>query len=161
MFFIKLYIVQKSYILALILFFSFSVSFSQFDDSGRVFRCAAIFGDSITFLNDFNIHQSKRKTKEDPNGNEWEVYLMKGTVYRFALCCEDGINDLIMRLYNEEFNEENPLGSTGLKSRSKHYFDFICYKSDIYKVSLRFKKEGLLGKQLTAIGLLGFIRKIK
>ncbi len=161
MIFIRPYIVHKNFVLVLILIFSFSESFSQFDDRGRIFRCAAIFGDSITFLNDFDLNLQKRKATEDPNGTEWEVYLMKGTEYRFALCCEDGINHLIMRLYNEEFNEENPIGSTGLKSRSKLYFDFICNKSDIYKVSLRFKKEDLLGKQLTAIGLLGFIRKIK
>lgn len=151
---------HKTLILIFILFFSFSDSFSQFDDRGRIFKCARIFGDSITFLNDFDINQQKRKTSEDPNGNEWEVYLMKGTEYRFALCCENGINDKVMRLFNEEFNEENPLGCTGLKGRSNPYFDFICTKSDIYKVSIRFKKEDVLGKPLSAIGLLGFIRKI-
>jgi len=152
--------VHRNFIILLILIFSGFKLFSQFDDRNRVFKCAQIFGDSITFLNDFDINQPKRKIPEDPNGTEWEVYLMNGTEYRFAICSQTGINDKIMRLYNEENNEEYPLGSTGLKKRSNPYFDYICRKSDIYKVSIRFKKENIIGKQLTAIGLLGFIRKV-
>ncbi|MCD4793555.1 MAG: hypothetical protein K8R54_10000 [Bacteroidales bacterium] len=150
----------RNFIVILILIFSFSDSFSQFDDNNTIFKCAQIFGDSITFLNDFSLNLPKRKISEDPNGKEWDVYLMKGTEYRFALCCSDGINDIIMRLFNEEFTEESPIGSTGSERKTNPYFDFICRKSGIYKVSVRFKKENVIGVQLTATGLLGFVRKI-
>ena len=150
----------RNFIAILILIFSFFESFSQIDDRNTIFKCAQIFGDSITFLNDFSLNLPKRKISEDPNGKEWDVYLMKGTEYRFALCCSDGINDKIMRLFNEEFTEDNPIGSTGSERKSNSYFDFICRKSDIYKVSIRFKKENVIGVQLTAKGLLGFVRKI-
>ena len=147
-------------VIILLLTFSYSKSFSQCDDKNMVFKCAQIFGDTITFLNDFSINQPKRKTNEEPNGMEWEIYLMKNTEYRFAICCSEGINDKVLILFNDEYPEENPIGSTGFQKKTNPYFNFICKKSDIYKVSVRFKKENVLGKQLKALGLLGFVRKV-
>jgi hypothetical protein len=130
------------------------------DDNFNVFQCAEIFGDSITFLNDFDLFQGKRKLPEDPNGEVWDIYLIKDTEYRFAICSKDGINDKIMRLFDEEVTEENPYLSTGLKGKSKSYFDFTCTKSGIYKISIRFKNNSEIGKEIRVIGLLGFIRKV-
>ena len=142
------------------MFAFFSDSNGQNDDRDRVFVCAKVFGDTITYLNDFSIKNEKRKSLEDPNGEKWEIYLMKGTEYRFALCCPSGIDDKIMRLFDENTSEEAPILSTGSERKSKPYFDFICTKSGIYSVSIRFKKDTLLGKELSATGLLGFIRKV-
>lgn len=134
---------------------------SQTMDRNSIFRCAKIFGDSITFLNDFTVNNPKRKTAEDyPNGQEWNVYLMKGTVYRFALCCYSIGSPIIMKLYQDSISEKNT--NYFIKQNSKKsYFDYVCKKSDVYKVSIRFKNDKILDKELSAIGILGFIRKTK
>lgn len=146
-----------------ILFFSFylfSVNiYGQCEDRDRVFKCAQFFGDSIIYLNDFDIHQQKRKTKEDPNGQEWDVYLMKGTEYRFALCCQS-LTNIVMKLYGDSISEDNPIKSTHINKKKQKYFDFICLKSDVYKISIRYKKVNTIGEELSALGILGFIRKV-
>jgi len=146
-------------IIILLLFISAAPK-AQTVNRNSVFGCAKIFGDSITFLNDFTISQQKRKTKEDANGQEWEIYLMHGTVYRFALCCYSKGSPIILKLYNDTLTEQNPFNEIRQHSKKK-YFDFICKKSDVYKVSIRFKNSNILNQELDAIGILGFIRKIK
>jgi len=134
---------------------------SQTIDRNSIFRCAKIFGDSITFLNDFTVHNPKRKAAEDhPNGQEWDVYLMKGTVYRFALCCYSKGSPIIMKLYRDSISEKNT--NFFIKQNSKKsYFDYVCENSGVYKVSIRFKNDKMPDEELSAIGILGFIRKIK
>jgi len=151
---------KKTFLFILILSSLFFKGISQCDNKDRVFQCAKLLGDSITYLNDFEINQDKRKSADDPNGEVWDIYLMRGTEYRFALCCPAGIDDKIMRLFNVSSTEENPILTTGMQKKSNFYFDFICKKSGVYKVSIRFKQENLLGKELSATGLLGFIRKV-
>ena len=85
---------------------------------------------------------------------------MRGTEYRFALCCLS-MSDKVMKLYVDSLTEDFPLRTTYLNHRNKEYFDFICKNTGIYKVSIRFKKESIFGKELSALGLLGFIRKVK
>lgn len=144
------------------LFFAFIVfeSQSQTIDRNSIFRCAKIFGDSITFLNDFTVNNPRRKTTEDINGQEWDVYLIKGTMYRFALCCYSGGSTLIMKLYDDTVTEKNPYYFIKQHSK-KSYFDYVCKKSALYKVSIRFNNEKNLNKELSAIGILGFIKKVK
>jgi hypothetical protein len=149
----------KQTIITAFIFLNTFETYAQ-DDSFNVFQCAEIFGDSITFLNDFDLYQAKRKTPEDLNGKIWEVYLIQDTEYRFALCSKDGINDKILRLFDDTVTEDNPYLSTGLKGKSNAFFDFKCTKSGIYKVSIRFKNPSMIGKELRVIGLLGFIRKL-
>ncbi len=133
---------------------------AQTIDRNSVFRCAKVFGDSITFLNDFTVTNPKRKTPEDPNGKEWEVYLMHGTVYRFALCCYSEGSPVVMKLYDDTVKEANPYWL--IKQHSKRsYYDFVCKKSAVYKVSIRFKNDKILNRELSAIGILGFIRKLR
>ena len=147
------------------LFFAFLLfvsvnSYSQQDNSEKIFRCAQLFGDSITFLNDFYINIPKRKTIDDPNGKEWDVYLMRGTLYRFALCSATGTHDKVLNLFNLEDSENKPCGSSYADRRNRVYFDFLCEKTGIYKVSIRFKDKNEIGKPISAIGILGFIRKV-
>ncbi len=149
------------YILFFLFFFANDFeSYSQTIDRNSIFKCAKVFGDSITFLNDFTVADPKRKTENDPNGNEWEVYLMKGTVYRFALCCYSKGSPIVMKLYDDTVTEKNPYYFIKQHSR-KTYFDYVCKKSAVYKVSIRFKNNNVLNQELSAIGILGFIRKIK
>jgi len=133
---------------------------SQAIDRNAIFKCAKVFGDSITFLNDFTVSNPKRKTPEDPNGREWEVYLMKGTVYRFALCCYSKGSPVILKLYDDTVTEDNPYYFIKQHSK-KSYFDYVCNKSAVYKVSIRFNNNQILNQELSAIGILGFIRKIR
>ena len=135
-------------------------STAQTIDRNSIFGCAKVFGDSITFLNDFTLAAAKRKTPEDPNGKEWEVYLMKGTVYRFALCCYSKGGPLVMKLYDDTVKEDNPYILIKQHTK-KSYSDYICKKSAVYKVSIRFKNDKILNQELSAIGILGFIRKLK
>jgi hypothetical protein len=153
--------VLKTFLLLLLVSIINFSAYSQCDDKNRVFHCAKIFGDTITYLNDFDIRQDKRKSLNDPNGEVWDIYLMKGTEYRLALCCPAGIDDKVLRLFDENSSEEMPIISTGSGRRSLQYIDFICTRSGIYHVSIRFKEDNLIGKELIATGLLGFIRKVK
>ncbi len=134
--------------------------YAQNMDRNSIFKCASVFGDSITFLNDFTVDNPKRKTKDEPNGQEWNVYLMKGTVYRFALCCFTPGKDIEMKLYDDTVTEQHPYNVLKQKKKTT-YFDYVCKRSDIYKVSIRFRDNSVLNKELKAIGLLGFVRKIK
>ncbi len=151
--------ILKHTIITLILIANLINAYAQ-DEEFNVFKCAEVFGDSITFLNDFDLYQAKRKSINEPNGEVWDIYLIKDTEYRFAICCKDGLNDKIMRLFDEKVTEANPYLSTGIKGKTSPYFDFTCTKSGIYKVSIRFKNESVIGKELRVIGLLGFIKKI-
>ncbi len=148
--------------LILILLLSFFISKSEAQEVSRnsIFDCASVFGDSITFLNDFTVSKPKRKTADEPNGQEWEVYLMKGTVYRFALCNYSTDKHIIMKLYDDTVTEKKPYRLVYAESK-KTYFDYVCKKSSVYKVSIRFEDKKITGKELAAIGILGFIRKIK
>jgi len=133
---------------------------SQTLERNSVFKCAEVFGDSITFLNDFTVNLSKRKTLDEPNGEEWDLYLMRGTVYRFSLCSYTKGIKIIMKLYNDTLTEKKPYFVITRPSHTK-YFDYLCKKSDVYKVSVRFKNEKTLNRDLIAIGILGFIKKVK
>lgn len=146
-------------ILFFITYLSSSEIYSQSEDRNRIFECAQIFGDSITFLNDFEVNQPKRKVSDDPNGASFQIYLMKGTEYRFALCCLS-LSNKVMKLYNDSITEKNPIRSTYTNRRNKRYFDFICRKSGIYNISIRFKKDNVMGEEFSTLGILGFIRKV-
>ncbi len=131
------------------------------DDMG-VFKCAEIFNEAnISFLSDFTIYAKKRKKVEAENGQNWEIYLLKGTKYRFALCCYEGLEDIEMKLYDKEQIESKPYATTCQNGEDKAYFDFLCKKSEMYNVSIRFKDIKQINKKLCAIGLLGFIEKTK
>ncbi len=147
-----------SIVIAIILLPSNSIA--QCEERKEVFKCAQFFGDSIIFLNDFKVNNPKRKVKEDSNGKEWDIYLMKNTEYRFAMCCKS-LSKISMKLYCDSISENNPLLSTYMNGKNQRYFDFICMKSALYKVSIRFKKENVLNKELDAMGIVGFIKKIE
>ncbi len=147
------------FLLFVFYFFSRAEISAQSFDRNSVFKCARVFGDSVTFLNDFVINKQKRKNQEAPNGKEWDIYLMKGTVYRFALC-SDKKATVVLRLYDDTVSEDAPYGMLSQKTKTK-FFDYVCKKSGVYKVSIRYKDNSLLNKDLSAIAILGFVKKIK
>jgi hypothetical protein len=131
------------------------------DDSG-VFKCASLLTDSVVYLNDFKVSNKKVKSFTEENGESWEIYLIQGNRYRFALCCYEGIENKVMKLYSKDVPEENPIGSTFKEGTDKSFFDFVCNKSDVYYVSIRYKESGAIeGNKLCAIGLLGYAGKLK
>lgn len=145
-----------------LLFLLFSSANAQCKDESGVFKCASLLGDTVVYLNDFNIQNMKIKSYTEDNGESWDIYLIKGNKYRFALCCYEGIDDKEMKLFNKENGEDNPIGSTFTGGVDKAYFDFVCLKSDIYYVSIRFKQnDAESGRKLCAMGLLGYAGKMK
>ena len=153
--------------ITLLLFLFFFVgaeeSKAQCKDKMGIFKCSDMFNEEgVSFLNDFTISTKKRKRITDENGEEWEVFLVKNTKYRFALCCYAGIEDIELRLYDKKKNKEiNPISSTFQNGEDVPYFDFVCPQSSLYFVSIRFKNKETTGKKLCAIGLLGYAGKVK
>jgi len=137
-------------------------SSAQCRDESGVFKCAEMFTpDGITFMNEFNIEGKKRKSEADENGREWDIYLLAERKYRFALCCYEGLDDIVMTLYNDESPENAPLGTTFQSGKDYVFFDFTNHVEGQYKVSIRFKPGKGVGQKLCAIGLLGYGGKTK
>jgi len=126
-----------------------------------VYQCATQTNKAI-YLRDFNT-KLKRDKESEETGTKWTVVLNKGTNYRFTLCAPDGVQDkVVLTLYDSDHPENKPYGST-FHNETKtdlKYFDFICAKSGMYYVSIRFK-DGVGDKKTCAVGILSFIGKNK
>ncbi len=142
------------------LFSGYKRSLAQCKDSNGIFKCAKVFNDDkVAYLNDFKLSQ-KGSTLKRENGQEWEVYLLKGVKYRFALCCYDGIEKIVLKLYDKvNTTEDNPLNSTFKNGEDQAYFDFSPNESQVFYVSLRAKNGPETIDKICAIGLLGYIDK--
>jgi hypothetical protein len=119
-----------------------------------VYDCATNTKDAI-YLRDFNTKLKKSKPDE-PSGTKWTVVLNKGTRYRFNLCTPEGASDdVILTLYDSQHPEiTGPYSSTKVANP----FDFICKKSGMFYVSIRFTDEGEK-KKTCAVGILSFVGK--
>lgn len=133
---------------------------AQCKDSNGVFKCARVFNDDkVAYLNDFKINQ-KGSTLRRENGLEWEIYLLEGVKYRFALCCYEGIEDIVFKLYDKvNSTEESPINSTFKDGKDQAYFDFSPPASQVYYVSIRTKNGPESIEKICAIGLLGYVEK--
>lgn len=122
-----------------------------------VYSCATDGIQSI-FLRDFNT--KLRNVRSGETGTKWTVVLNKDARYRFNLCTPDGFeNDVVLTLYDSQHPEEtNPYGSTYDKKTGKDHksFDFVCKKSGMYYVSIRFKPDSQQ-KKTCAVGILSFV----
>ena len=120
-----------------------------------VYSCATK-GQSI-YLRDFN---TKLKNNQTQSGARWTIVLNKDAHYRFNLCTPEGFeNKVILTLYDSQHPEKTtPYGSTYDPKTGKHidHFDFICRKSGMYYVSIRFK-EGVSDRKTCAVGILSFV----
>ena len=121
-----------------------------------VYSCATK-GQGSIYLRDFN---TKLKNKKNESGARWTVVLNKGAHYRFNLCTPDGFDKkVILTLYDSQHPEKtNPYGATYDPKTGDHResFDFVCGKSGMYYVSIRFK-EGVTDKKTCAVGILSFV----
>lgn len=121
-----------------------------------VYTCATV-SNSI-YLRDFNT-KLKNSSGNDA-GTRWTVVLNKDAHYRFNLCTPDGFeNKVILTLYDSQHPERTgPYGSTFNTTTGEHYsqFDFICRKSGMYYVSIRFK-EGVPDRKTCAVGIMSFV----
>lgn len=122
-----------------------------------VYTCATK-GQSI-YLRDFNTKLKNTRTPSE-TGARWTVVLNKDAKYRFNLCTPDGFeNKVILTLYDNQHSEaSNPYGATFDSKSNKHFdsFDFVCRKSGMYYVSIRFKKD-VSAKKTCAVGIMSFV----
>lgn len=120
-----------------------------------VYSCATK-GQSI-YLRDFN---TKLKNNQNQGGARWTVVLNKDAHYRFNLCTPEGFDKkVILTLYDSQHPEKTkPYGATYDPKTGKHidHFDFVCGKSGMYYVSIRFK-EGVTDRKTCAVGILSFV----
>lgn len=125
-----------------------------------VYQCATQTEKAI-YLRDFNTKLKREKDVEE-TGMKWTVVLNKGTQYRFSLCAPDGFQDLVvLTLYDSDHPENSkPWGSTYVKATNQDLksFDFICNKTAMYYISIRFK-AGVGDKKACAVGILSFVGK--
>jgi hypothetical protein len=134
---------------------------AQCKDESGVFKCAEMFTSAgYTFMNNFVVESKKRKTEDDPNGQEWSVVLLPGRKYRFSLCCYAGIEDIVLNLYNDTTPEATPICSTFTNGKDAAYFDYVSQTEGAYKLSIRFKPGKGIDKKLCAIGMLGYGGKV-
>jgi len=122
----------------------------------RVYQCARQGGNAI-YLRDFNTKLRAVRSSGSINGTKWPVVLNRGTRYRFILCTPPGFgNDVKLTLFDSRNPETSPWNSTEKSGNDK--FDFICKRSGVYYVSIRFK-EGRGKRKTCAVGILSFVGK--
>ncbi|MBN2892569.1 MAG: hypothetical protein JXL97_11945 [Bacteroidales bacterium] len=151
---------MKKLIITLIVAFAFISFLPQKADAQcrqqMVYACATK-GQSI-YLRDFNTKLKNSKSSE--SGARWTVVLNKDAHYRFNLCTPEGFEKkVILTLYDSQHPEKTaPYGSTYDPKTGKYYesFDFVCRKSGMYYVSIRFQ-DGIEDKKTCAVGILSFV----
>jgi len=122
----------------------------------RVYQCARKGGNAI-YLRDFNTKLRAVRSSRSINGTKWPVVLNRGTRYRFILCApRANANDVKMTLFDSRHPEAKPWNST--EKSGREMFDFICKRSGVYYVSIRFK-EGRGKRKTCAVGILSFVGK--
>ncbi len=122
----------------------------------RVYQCARQGGNAI-YLRDFNTKLRAVRSSGSINGTKWPVVLNRGTRYRFILCTPPGYgNDVKLTLFDSRNPETSPWNSTEKSGGDK--FDFICKRSGVYYVSIRFK-DGRGKRKTCAVGILSFVGK--
>lgn len=149
-------------ILASVLIFLGISNFASAQCKQQLVYSCATEGNAI-YLRDFNTKLKKPSGDED-SGTKWTVVLNKGTRYRFNLCTPEGFSDkVVLTLYDSQKPEKtNPYVSTWdqVNNTDISSFDFICEKSGMYYVSIRFKDEAD-DKKTCAVGILSFVGKNK
>ncbi len=122
----------------------------------RVYSCARKGGNAI-YLRDFNTKLKAVRSERSINGTKWPVVLNRGTRYRFILCTPSGAsNDVKLTLFDSKHPELKPWNST--EKSGRNMFDFICKRSGVYYVSIRFKR-GKGRRKTCAVGILSFVGK--
>jgi hypothetical protein len=123
----------------------------------RVYHCARLGGNAI-YLRDFNTKLKAVRSERDINGTKWPVVLNRGTRYRFILCeqTDIGTKEVKLTLFDTKNPETDPINST--EKTGSEMFDFVCQRSGVYYVSIRFM-DGKGKKQTCAVGILSFVGK--
>jgi hypothetical protein len=120
-----------------------------------VYQCATK-GRNAIYLRDFNTKLRKVRPGEE-SGTKWTVVLNKGTTYRFILCTPPEFDNKVeLTLFDSQHPEETkPWGRT---EDGRPIFDFVCGRSGMYYVSIRFK-DGDGSKKTCAVGIMSFVGK--
>lgn len=119
-----------------------------------VYQCATK-GRNAIYLRDFNTKLRKVRPGEE-SGTKWTVVLNKGTRYRFILCTPPEFEDkVVLTLFDSQHPEDVPWGKT---EDGRPIFDYVCGRSGMYYVSIRFK-DGKGSKKTCAVGIMSFVGK--
>ncbi len=119
-----------------------------------VYQCATK-GRNAIYLRDFNTKLRKTRGGNE-SGTKWTVMLNKGTRYRFILCTPPEFEDkVVLTLFDSQHPEDTPWGKT---VDGKPIFDYVCGRSGMYYVSIRFR-EGKGNKKTCAVGIMSFVGK--
>ena len=112
------------------------------------------------YLRDF-CTKLRKVSLGDIGGSKWTVVLNNGAGYLFTLCTDEGFEDkIVMKIYDSKHPETNPLGESRYMKNKTYGFEFLCEKSGMYYISIRFRSgEGT--KKTCAIGILSFLDKDK
>ena len=122
-------------------------------DTDLTSRCVLSAGPNTTYLKDHVIKLPKAASgKEMPVVKE-NLYLMKGTKYRFTLCnSEDSKGELIISIYEKDKKIISSFDEKGGKTYGS--IDFICNKTGMYTLWYSFRE----GEQGMGIGVVSMIR---
>lgn len=146
-----------------LLFFNVSEKVNAQCKQQMVYQCATKSNKAI-YLRDFNT-KLKLGKHGDETGTKWTVVLNKGTQYRFGLCTPEGYEDkVVLTLYDSDHPEkEKPYGSTYFQGKDLQAFNFVCQKTGMYYVSIRFKEDAKLENRAKTcgVGILYFVGKNK
>ncbi|MEA2042480.1 MAG: hypothetical protein U9N85_08000 [Bacteroidota bacterium] len=120
-----------------------------------VYRCATK-GRNAIYLRDFNTKLRKVRGGEE-SGTKWTVVLNRGTRYRFILCTPPEFESKVeLTLFDSQHPERTkPWGRT---ESNRPIFDYVCGRSGMYYVSIRYK-EGYGKKKTCAVGIMSFVGK--
>jgi hypothetical protein len=116
-------------------------------------NCVLSAGANTTYLKDYVIKLSKAVSKTEVPVVKENMYLMKGTKYRFTLCNSEGsAGQLVITIYDRDrkiissFDEK--LGKT------YNSVDFACNKTGAYTLWFSFKE----GQQGMGVGVVSMVR---
>lgn len=122
-------------------------------DADMTTRCVMSAGPNTTYLKDHVIKLPGAVSgKEMPVVKE-NIYLMKGTKYRFTLCnSDDSSGELTISIYDKDKKIIGSYDEKGGKTYSS--IDFICNKTGMYTLWYSFRG----GEQGMGIGVVSLIR---
>lgn len=144
---------MKKVLLYAILMIIFPLTVSAQADQNLTSTCVLSAGANTTYLKDYVIKLSKATTKANIPVVKENMYLMKGTNYRFTLCNADGsTGQLVLAIYDRD----RKIISTYDEKSGKIYnsIDFSCNKTGAYTLWYSFTN----GDQGMGVGVVSMVR---
>ena len=144
---------MKKILLYATLMIIFPLTVSAQADQNLTSACVLSAGANTTYLKDYVIKLSKATTKANIPVVKENMYLMKGTNYRFTLCNADGsAGQLVLSIYDRD----RKIISTYDEKSGENYnsIDFSCNKTGAYTLWYSFTN----GDQGMGVGVVSMVR---